>query len=122
MANKTTYEAFMGTVDAVNAAISEHSDKPLIGGVLDAAKKHLDGERLGVAVYKDNPDEPFDYFTVQFNKGKLELKARGKDAPSIDWKVSENYLNAVSDDPESYVANPAKLDFDWIKTRAGMTL
>ncbi|EED34692.1 hypothetical protein NOR51B_630 [Luminiphilus syltensis NOR5-1B] len=112
----------MNTLDTVNSAIEEHADTAVFGKVLEMAKTRLDGERLGVAVYEEDPDAPFDYYTVQFNKGRLELKARGKASPTVDWKVSQEYLSAISENPDAYIANPAKLDIDWLKARVGMDI
>jgi hypothetical protein len=120
--NADTYDLFMSTVDVFNRAIERHGDKPVIRQVVAGADKALSGQRLGVAVYKDDADTPFDYFTLAYNNGKFELASRGKDAPDIAWKVSQDYLKKVANNPEDYEKNPAKLDFDWIKSRAGFSV
>jgi hypothetical protein len=112
-----TYDLFMGTVDVINEALEEHADTPVLKNVLSLADKVASGKQFGVAVYKDNPDKPFDYFTVRMNNKKVELAARGKESPDIAWKVSQDYLADVCEDPQAYIDNPAKLDLDWLKSR-----
>jgi len=115
-----TYDLFMGTLDVVNQALKEHADTPVIGEILSAAGKFSEGKRLGVAVYKTDPDEPFDYFTLRIANGKVELDSRGKGDPDIAWRVSQDYLRKVNENPQDYVDNPAKLDLDWLKSRLGL--
>jgi hypothetical protein len=33
------------------------------------------------------------------------------------WKVNVSYLQQVVDNPQEYIDNPAKLDFDWLRDR-----
>ena len=112
-----TYTRFMETLDTINSALDEHGDKPVFKQMLEGADKALAGRKFGVAVYKENPKEPHDYFTLRFNNRKFELDSRGKDAPDIDWKVSTDYLQDVSGNPDKYIKNPLLLDVDWIKSR-----
>jgi len=115
-----SYGLFMEALDVVNTAISEHKDGQLMGGLLSAAEKAIGGKHLGVAVYRDDPDTPFDYFTLRFTNGRFELLARGKDAPEIAWKVSQDYLRDLVDNPRDYIDNPARLDLDWLRDRLGV--
>jgi len=117
--NSNTYDLFMGYLDTVNEALDEHSDTPVIGQVLALMEKAGSGRKFGAAIYKSDPQSPFDYFTVRLADGKFELDARGKDDPDIDWRVSQEFLVNVNEDPQKYVDNPALLDLDWLKTRLG---
>ncbi|HBO12895.1 MAG TPA: hypothetical protein DD491_08945 [Halieaceae bacterium] len=120
MKTNDTYGLFMEALDVVNTAISEHKDGQLMGGLLTAADKTIGGKHLGVAVYRDDPDTPFDYFTLRFTNERLELLARGKDEPEIAWKVSQDYLRDLVDNPRDYIDNPARLDLDWLRDRVGV--
>jgi hypothetical protein len=116
---ENTYDLFMGYLDTVNEALDAHSDTPVIGQVLSLMKKAGSGKKFGAAIYKSDPQSPFDYFTVRLANGKFELDARGKDDPDIDWRVSQEFLVNVNEEPQKYIDNPALLDLDWIKTRLG---
>jgi hypothetical protein len=114
---KDTYTVFMDTVDVINRVLEEQSDKPLLKHILDAAGSVAEGHEFGVAVYNEDPSKPHDYFTTRFRNGRVQLAARGKDSPDIAWKVAEDYLRDVSDNPQAYMDKPAKLDIEWLKTR-----
>lgn len=107
-----TYDLFMGTVDVINQALEEHTDGRVFGGVVSLTEKLSSGKQFGVAVYKEDADHPHDYFTVRFNRGKVELVARGKESPDIAWKVSQDYLKKVCTEPQTYIDNPARPDSD----------
>ncbi len=112
-----SYDSFMNTLDVFNDAMDKLRDKPLIKDLMSLVDKQTAGRQFGIAVYGDNPDKPFDYYTVRLHNQRLELVSRGKDAPDLDWKVSIDYLEDVAENPEKYIDNPAKLDFEWLKHR-----
>lgn len=114
---RDSYAMFMGALDVFNEAMDKYRDKPLIKDILSLVDEQTAGRKFGAAVYKTEPDEPFDYFTVRLHNQRLELVSHGKDAPDIDWKVSMDYLRDINDNPQEYVSNPLKLDFDWLKHR-----
>ncbi len=114
---KDSYKLFMGAMETTNRAIDEHRDKPVIKQIFSGAEKVLEGRSLGVAVYKEEPDQPYDYFTMRYANGKFELEERGKGDTDIAWRVSQEYLQDVNEDPDRYVANPLLLDTDWLKSR-----
>lgn len=109
----------MGALDVVNEALQKHRDHALIGPLLQGGEKMLGGKKFGVAVYRDDPDTPFDYFTLRLTGGRFELLARGKESPDIAWKVSQDYLRDIVDNPQDYIDNPAKLDLEWLRHRIG---
>jgi len=112
-----SYALFMGALDVINRALSELREKPLIKDIMSLLDKQAAGRKLGVAVYESDPDSPHDYYTIRPNNQRLELVARGKDTPDIDWKVSMDYLRDINDNPQAYIDKPLKLDIDWLKRR-----
>ena len=76
---------------------------------------------MGVAIYKDKPGAPHDFFTIKLNDGSFYVVEHGKKAPDMVWKASEDYLRKVVSNKSDYIANPAKLDFDWLKSRIGIS-
>ena len=90
-----------------------------IEAIIGAARteKIGDGKKYGAAIYKSDPQEPFDYFTVRLSDGKVELDSRGKGDPDIDFRVAQDFLVDVNKHPKDYVDNPAKLNIDWLKSR-----
>lgn len=117
---KNTYDLFMGYLDTVNEALDEHAETPVIGQILSLMEKVGSGRKFGAAIYKSDPKSPFDYFTVRLADGKFELDSRGKDNPDIDFRVSQEFMVNVNENPQKYIDNPALLDLDWLKTRIGI--
>ena len=111
------YDLFTGALDVTNKAIDENRDSGFYGALISAWDKYLDGHKAGVAVYDEDPDQPFDYFTIRYAHGKFELQSRGKSEHDTEWKVSREYLQSLVDDPQAYIDHPAKLDIDWLKDR-----
>ncbi len=108
-------------LNVANAALSANEDRFPYKQILEAAANKLDGTRLGVAIYKDDPSSPFDYFTIEFKAGRLEYVAHGKEEPDIGWKAPRRHLEQVVGNPAEYISHPAKLDWDWAKSRAGLS-
>lgn len=116
-----TTSLFTDALVTMNAAIEANEDKLPYRLFLEASKK-LDVElTMGVAIYKEDPDTPHDYYTVNFHENRIELVSHGKEKDiDIAWKVSEDYLRKLQEDPDKYIQNPALLDWDWLKSRLGI--
>jgi hypothetical protein len=111
---------FTKAINVINAALDRHKDSLPYEQNLEAAHRALAGRNLGVAVYEDDPGAPFDWFTLRFSEGGFEIVAHGKRHPELAWKVSRDYLRKLADHPDDYIENPAKLDWDWLKSRLGL--
>ena len=118
--NTSTYDLFMGYLDVVNEALGKHEDTPVIGDLANWITDLSESKKIGAAIYDSDPDSPFDYFTVRIANGKVQLDSRGKNEPDVDWRVSQDFLQEVNENPEKYVDNPLKLDLDWLKSRVGL--
>ena len=116
----STYDLFMGYLDVVNEALDKHEDTPVIGDLANWITDLSESKKIGAAIYDSDPDSPFDYFTVRIANGKVQLDSRGKNEPDVDWRVSQDFLQEVNENPEKYVDNPLKLDLDWLKSRVGL--
>lgn len=115
-------ELMTRVLNVMNRAIQEHKDNFPFKQMYNASESIIGGKNLGVAVYADDPDTPHDYFTIRWQGMQLELVSHGKQDPVIAWKVSESYLNQVANEPEQYIDNPLKLDWDWMKHRLGIAV
>lgn len=111
------YDLFMEALDVTNQALDANRNEGAYGKMLDVLGDRLDGHRSAVAIYDDDPSEPFDYFTVRYLGGRFELVERGRGEHDSEWKVSVDYLESLRDDPESYIENPLRLDLDWLIDR-----
>ncbi len=116
-----TTSLFTDALVTMNAAMEANENK-LPYSLFAKAVKKLDFQvTVGVAVYKDDPATPHDYYTVCYHENYIELVAHGKEKGiDVGWKVSEAYLQKLQDDPQKYIDSPALLDWDWLKSRLGM--
>jgi len=121
MTQLTTDALFTQYLHVVNAAIGKHRGEFPYGPMIDLGERMLAGKKIGAAVYKDDPDQPHEFFTLKFSGGTFDLVSHGQD-DDIDttWKVKERHLQNVVDDPQTYEEQPYKLDLDWLKTRLGI--
>ena len=120
MRGDDAYVLFNDALQVMNKAILENADRFPYGQIMKLGEKVLGGKEIGVAVYASDSSSPFDYFTVEFKNGKLELVSHGKEHPAITWKVSRDYLAKVAGDPEHYIERPERLDLDWVRSRLGL--
>lgn len=117
MSERDIYQLFDEALGVTNKALEENRDSKVLGTLISAGDKFLEGHKAGVEIYDEEPSKPFDYFTIRYLNGKLEILARGKSEHDTEWKVSRAYLKDVADNPQKYIDNPAKLNLDWLKAR-----
>jgi hypothetical protein len=111
---------FTNALNVINTALEKHAQDTPYRQMLEASSKVLADRDLGVAIYEDDPDAPFDFVTVRFANGRFEIVSHGKRDPEVSWKVSRDYLRSVVDDADRFVEQPWKLDWEWLKSRLGL--
>ena len=107
-----SYALFMSALEVVNESLQENRDNAAICPLLKNGRKALAEKHFGVALYRDNPEVPLDYFMLRLTGGRFELLSHGKESPDIAWKVSNDFLRDVVDNPQDYINDPAKLDLE----------
>jgi len=112
-----SYDMFMGALDVLNQSLENFRDKPVLKEILSLIDDQSAGRKFGVAIYAEDPEKPFDYYTIRLHNKRFEIVSRGKDAPDIDWKVSTDYLEDINSNSGDYIKNPLKFDLDWLKHR-----
>lgn len=117
---KTTRNLVSETLGVMNRSITRNEDSFPYKQILQLSEKALHGKRIGIAVYRDDAKHPHDFYTAEFNEGRLSLLGRGKEDVSTTWTVSEDYLKKVAGDPEPYIEHPEKLDWEWLRDRLGI--
>jgi hypothetical protein len=121
LADRDTTSLFTETLNVINAAMAKHADSALLKPLLSAGEKLLEDREIGVAIYDSDASAPFDYFTIRCRDRSFELVSHGKKHPDVTWKVSRDYLEKVADNPQDYIDNPIKLDWDWLRSRLGQS-
>lgn len=116
----TTQALFTQYLSVVNRALGEHRDEFPYKQLVKMGAKIVGERRIGVEIYKDDPDHAHDAFTVRFDDGTFDLIAHGLHGTDRTWKIRERHLRNVVDGPSDYIEHPAKLDLDWLRTRVSM--
>ncbi|MEZ4278686.1 MAG: hypothetical protein R3F21_03580 [Myxococcota bacterium] len=122
MTEQSTTPLFAEALDVMNAALARHKDAAPYKQMLGLSEKLIGGRNIGVSIYDQASDRPIDACTVTFEEERFQLVSDGQrePGPEITWKVSREYLEKVVENREDYLAHPAKLDWDWLKSRMGI--
>ena len=105
-----------------NTAISTHRYDPLCGTFLRFSEKVLADRDLGIAVCGDDPGTVLGRYTVQMQRGRFQLtSADSAPADSVVWSVSRARLARIVTNAREYVAHPMRLDWDWLRSLAGLS-
>ena len=90
MAQLETNALFTQYLNVVNRSMGANRDKMPYKLMFDASNKLLEGDRIGVAVYKTDAKSPHDWFTVTLKDGTFEILEHGKQTPDVTWLGSRN--------------------------------
>lgn len=106
-------------LDTINDAVGANSDEMPYRYILEAGEKYVDGMRMGVGVYDQDPRIPYAYYTIALKDRRLTLVEHGKGENELNWRVSTEQLEQLAANKKHYVHHPVELDLDWLKSRAG---
>lgn len=115
-----TDDLFEQYINICNQALESNSDRFPFKQILNAAKNNDDSQNIEVCIIDDHP---IPSHTIQLLNNQItEKKDTGceKNCPTCQcqtqrqWRVPKSYLEDVINNPQSYIDNPAKLDWDWL--------
>jgi hypothetical protein len=120
MATPSGHTLFTEALRVIGRAIEAHKDASPWREVV-ARTSGLDRPLVfGVAIYEDEPDRVVDHYSIRVHEGRFEVVERGRLEPEIDWQVSVDHLRNVVAKPARYVADPGRLELDWLVQRIGI--
>lgn len=117
MSQTVTVDTFQSALATMNQAIEKNRDSLFFKTLLKSCETVLGDDLLGVAIYKDSPESPHDYYTIRMDEGRFFLVEHGRGDVDSDWIVSEDYLRDLANDPDKYVDHPEKLSLNWLANR-----
>ncbi len=115
--SKEIQALFAQYLDVCNRAMDAHKEEFPYKHIWEAAERLQSDAGMHITVYDDEP------------KGDYQLKIQDKHIELLDdsdadeapgWRINTSYLKQVVEHPEEYIAQPTKLDWHWLKNRAGM--
>ncbi len=112
------HELFREFLEVCNQAMEVHKDEFPYKHIWEAAENLQSDKGMHVTVYDDEP------------KGDYQLKIHNKHIEVVDesgdavedpgWRINTSYLRQVVENPDEYIQEPTKLDWQWLKNRAGL--
>ena len=97
-----------------NTALSNHREGPVYGSLLTLINQFASGSTVLVKVV-DN-DSPKDrYFTTRFIDGEFTPVVEGEDEADARFEVECSFLEKVMKNSDTFVDNPSKLDWSWLR-------
>ena len=108
---------FREYLDVCNRALEANKDKFPYKQLWSMTESVLDDSSVKFAVYDDRPKECYS-LKLEDHKIKPVKKCDTEDAKEA-WRMNLSYLQRVVEHPEEYIEHPAKLDWEWLKSRLG---
>ncbi len=100
--------------DVCNKALSQNSDRFPYEQILGAAKKLAHGQVVEVNVMDWGYAESYIFTLSEQGIVSQPHDACGACECVRSWDVSKDYLERVSEMPNDYIENPAKINWDWL--------
>ena len=119
MANnsESIQDLFRQYLDICNQAIETNKDAFPYKHIWEAAEQLQSKEGMHLTVYDDEPK--CDY-QIKIHDKHLEVVEEKEEEIAPGWRVNTSYLKRVIDNPDEYINEPGKLDWHWLKNRAGL--
>lgn len=111
-------QLFQQYLEICNQALEQNKGKFPYTEIWGARLKTLKEEMNIHAVVFD--DRPKLAYMLRLTKDmKIEIAGKKTTPPEDAWPFTYQYLKRVVDNPQEYMANPAKLEWGWLKTIFG---
>lgn len=112
-------QLFKRYMDVCCEVMRVHSDHFPYHQIWGAASKVLGESEVPVAVVDDRPKA---LYGLSLKDHALEAHPIPQaEAPLRPWRLPYSYMKHVVDHPEEYLSHPAKLDWDWLRSRLGFS-
>lgn len=106
-------------VSLCNQAIAENRNKFWMKQAKQLNRKLWNGGNFRTIIYDQDPGDVIEEATLHFdpNGPALRVLPPGDYDVAFSWKAPLNYLEEVLAQPQAYLDNPLKLDWEWMKER-----
>lgn len=110
-------ELFQKYLDICNRALAANKDRFPYKQIWETSEKILREKTVPVAIYDDQPKAVY-HLTLHDNH--IDTVDGSEQDVDHFWKMNISYLEKVTSHPEEYIRNPAKIDWDWLRSCAGL--
>lgn len=107
-------DLFAQYLEICNQALQESKHKFPFQQILGAARRVNSSRKTEVFVIEDRPQST--YVLSVNDKGIAAEPAASSDNCDCqgEWRVARSYLEDVIQNPQKYIENPAKINWDWL--------
>ncbi len=111
------HELFQQFLEVCNQAMEAHKEEFPYKYIWEAAEDFQDEDGMHVTIYDD---EPKGDYQLRMHDKHIEVMDDSQQSDTSGWRLNISYLKQVVENPEAYISEPAKLDWQWLKNRVGM--
>jgi hypothetical protein len=107
-------DLFSRYLEVCNRAIAANGDRFPFKQILGAAQKSQTSKNVEVCIIDDHPEASF---VIHLDDGKVSAQSHSacKNCNCKgQWRVARSYLEDVIQNPDEYIRNPAKIDWEWM--------
>ena len=110
----------MQYLNVANVAIDQNRERESFERLLTASRDLLEDKRVGLGVYEEDPSEAEAFFTITMKDDRLDMLAHGAKDTDFEFKAKKSYLEDVIENEDRYIEEPARFDWNWLKTRVDL--
>ncbi len=107
-------------MDVVNQAMDAHRTDAPYKQFLALGRRALGDQPITAWIYKDEPGTPHDAYTIVLGDDGFTVEERGSQDDTPRWRIPSDHMEAVVNDPATFIARPEKLQLDWLWKRVGI--
>ncbi len=107
-------DLFQKYLEVCNRALEANRGRFPFKQILGAAKKQAAPRNVEVCIIDDHPEAAYvihmdqDRIAGKLHEACVNCKCDGR------WRVRRSYLEEVIKNPQTYIDNPAKIDWEWM--------
>jgi len=111
---ETDWQTLIGRyMQVCNTALEKNKERFPFKQILGAARRAEQGRKIELLIDGDRQHS----FVIEIKGERIMVEPHG-DCPNCNcdrrWNVSSAYLNDVVTEPEAYISNPARLNWEWM--------
>lgn len=110
-----------GYLDVCNAVLEANRRSFPYKPIIALYDKVFSNRQVRFEIYGENPKDVETTATVRLVNGIFEPVPETQLDPKFTVKVKRDYMERVVADRRRYIEHPELLDWDWLKSRLGMT-
>ncbi|MFP4313855.1 MAG: hypothetical protein ACLFR0_05965 [Alphaproteobacteria bacterium] len=102
-------------ISICNVALHKNCERFPFKQILDAAEQQSKGRMIEVNIEGDPPHEEDYVFTLSQGRIQADKHACGSQCTCDGkWIVKKAYIEDVINNPDIYIQNPAKINWEWL--------